>query len=176
MINFTGKLLRITQYTSNATWTKKDDVGSVLVKCVGGGGGSGGIIQASIGGVGGTGGTSSFGSYVSALGGSGGRQAPTASHGVGGLTTNADVSIQGESRAELESNGYSHMLRYGRGGRNTSDANTNGGAGGYAEKAITSGLSETVAVTVGAGGAGGSGSTAGTPGGSGVVIVYEFAK
>ena len=122
----TGKLLSISVYSANGTWTKPSGCTNIIVRVVGGGGGSasynesggaGGFsekridvtavstVAVTIGGGAGVsayasgtaGGTSSFGSYCSATGGYGSNQNFTHTGGHGGLGSGGDINLYGGS-------------------------------------------------------------------------------
>lgn len=183
MFSMTGKPLRIVTFASSGTWAKKDDVGSVLVKVVGGGGagGNGGGLGGSGGGysekliqgnllsnniavtVGGAGGTSSFGTHCQATGGG-------SAGGTPGIGINGDINLRGERGRVGATSGIENRV----GGDGGGSPFLGGGGQG------STGTGENgVANTGGGGGAGGwvdFNSRPGGAGGSGVVIVYEFAK
>lgn len=164
-----GRLLRISYWTASSTWTKQPDVGSVLVKVIGGGGG--GVNTARTAGT-----SSSFGSHCT--GGGGGISG--ASPGAGGSASGGDINLTGESGFQgvggqsIRAEGY--LGKYGFGGCSNATGNDGGGAGGYSEKFIqASALGATETVTVGSAGSGGVGGAV-YAGGAGIVIIYEYSK
>lgn len=169
-----GRLLRVSSFTSSGTWTKQSDVGAIMIQVVGGG-------AASFHGNAGS--ASSFGSHCTANGGS----KPVASTGVGGAggtASSGDINLTGgnglgysfsPSGHVNSSGGISFLGPYGAGGTGSSSfPSPGGGAGGYCAKLIdNSNLASTETVTVGAGGTNASSNT--TPGAAGIVIVYEYS-
>ena len=181
----TGTLLRITGFTASGTWTKSDDVGSIVVKMVGGGGAGGtGTSTAGGGGAGGGGGgyseklivrgaladsetvtigaasgTTSFGAHASASGGSTGG-ATNAGGGAGGVGSGGSVNFRGQGGA-----GGSNAGTGGNGG----SSQLGGGAAGDG-----SGVGTAAGANTGGGGSGGF-SGAGGAGGTGYLFVYEYS-
>lgn len=171
-----GRLLRISAFTSSGTWTKQSDVGSILVQVVGGGG-------AAYSGSATNGGQSSFGTHCIAGGGlkpaSNGANSPG---GIGGTATNGDINLPGGNGSQANSNGYhghagiSVLGNFGLGGRadNSVVGSGGGGAGAYCSKLIQrASLGTTEAVTIGAGGT--NGVSGDTPGTSGIAVIYEYS-
>jgi len=122
----TGKLLSISTFSGNGTWTKPSGCTNIVVKVVGGGGGgsayceSGGAggfsekridvtsissVAVTVGGGGplavysggNAGGTSSFGAYCSATGGYGSNQNFGHTGGFGGIGSSGDINLYGGS-------------------------------------------------------------------------------
>lgn len=192
-----GTLLNIQYFTGSGTYTATSGTSFVIVEVVGGGGGSGGssstVGSTGIGGggggyarktissgfngqsvtigaggsagipsaAGGAGGTSSFGSLVSATGGSGGlnasASAPTVYGGGGGAGSGGDINLnggQGIGRTGGDSFYSSQTFTV---------ANTGGLAGNLYGSGAGGAYSGTAALKNGA------------VGGSGIVIVYEYA-
>lgn len=166
MFTMTGKLLRITTFTASGTWTKKDDVGSILIKAVGAGGtrnANGG--NTSIAGMTAGGGLAGVNGGGPASGGDiniSGTPYIAASYSNGSTVTMSYI-MRGMSSLQGYGNGALPFYAAGSG-------NPGGGGGGYCEKFISNPLSN-YPVTVGQH----SGDTArGST--SGIVIIYEFAK
>lgn len=183
-----NRLLRITPILTTATWTKGDDVGSILVKLAGGGGGSNASLLSSGGGgggggaekfidtpvdtlvtigaggvVGGTGGTTSFGSIVSATGGTAGG---TTIGGLGGNGVSGDRNIRGQGGGW----GADAINNYfGPGGGSFLGGGARGNVGGGSG----SGASQAGDANTGGGGSGGT--SGGAAGGSGACYVYEYS-
>lgn len=172
MFSNSGKLLRITTFTTSGTWTKKDDVGSILIKAVGAGGTPTGA-----------GGSSSIAGAVAGGGGSP-YSINTESYAAdGGGASGGDINIPGlpyiwKNRASNTTphafyRGQSSLPGIGNGSipHMTSTALVHGGGGGgFCEKFISN-PANSYPVTVGQH----SGDT--TRGSSsGIVIIYEFAK
>jgi len=175
-----GRLLRVTMFTSSGTWTKGNDVGFVIVKQVGAGGGnsSDGTNGVEVGG------NTSFGAHMTSNGGAAGGGGLGGAVGAGGSSSGGDVNISGDPGAStsvditLRALSYCQELApFGHGG--ASNTGRPGGAGGFSLKKIDeSSLSASTTVTVGAaysGGAAGTG-TAFSRGKGGAVIVYEYSK
>lgn len=169
MINYTGKLLRITPFTASGTWSKKDDVGFVVVEVVGGGGGVGATAGSA------NGGNSSFGSHCQGNGGTNGYSSGGNSiAGSGGAASSGDLNISGQdgvpwSGLSTPPGGCTALGCIGAGSRGSNSGG--GGGGGYSKKYIHhSSLGSTETVTVGAVGSGNQNGKAG------VVLVYEYAK
>lgn len=162
-----GRLLRVTTFSANGTWTKGSDVVSIVAHAYGGGGGGGG-------GYGGAAGaevwayTSSPSSSYSVTIGSGGGGGTYG--GATGGTTSVGALV---SAAGGAGGGLANFITYQYGGQCGGSARGPGGAGGY------SGPGAAAAANSGAGGGGGSndGSTAysGGNGGSGYVEIYEYS-
>lgn len=173
MFTMTGKLLRITTFTANGTWTKKDDVGSILIKAVGAGGTSNA-----------TGGSSSIAGVVANGGGVPSTINSEKVYANGGSASGGDINIPGlpylwRYRPSASSpvafyRGISALAGIGNGSvSDIGSGNTithGGGGGGYAEKFISN-PSASYPVVVGQH----SGDTS-RESSSGIVIIYEFAK
>lgn len=182
-VNNGGRLLRITTFTATGAgvWTRGTDVGSILVKAVGGGaggngggGGAGGYtekfvvnpatpVNVTVGGggaAGAAGGDTTFGTLCSGLGGTVGSSAG----GAGGNATGGDINIRGGGGGAARGipsgdqfGGQGGSSAFGGGGL----AGSIGGVGG--------------AGSVNSGGGGGGGTSAHGAGGSGICIVYEYS-
>ena len=188
-------------FTASGTWTKP--AGCTAAEVIVVGGGAGGARTVSFDGT--NGGTSSFGSHCSATGGTKGSTSPgrggvggvgsggdentggedgscgkkDASYSVGGdggSSTNGGggygAAVDGSSPAQPGNNFGSG----GGGGASTTYGGAGGGgAGGTAKKLITSGLSTTETITIGAAGSGsGTGVGGGQDGAPGIVIVRAY--
>lgn len=167
-----GRLLRVTTFTANGTWTKGSDVGAIVVHAWGGGGGG-----ASFGGGGGAGDhvttytASPASSYAVTIGsgGAGTTAGGTASGSAGGTTTvGALLSATGGPGGAHYDLGNGSAGGPGQSGRLAGGAGTLGAAGTAA------------AANSGAGGGGGgydagTGAKAGGAGGSGYVEIYEYS-
>ena len=141
--------------------------------------GAGGSAGANTGGNGGTGGTTSFGAHCSATGGSGGVGSGGASAtgmskagGSGGTGSSGDVNLTGSSGTNGMGNGASS------GG--TGGASALGGSGKGASAETAANVGGDAPSNTGGGGGGAAvhnlaSSGAGGAGGSGIVIVWEFA-
>lgn len=192
------KPLRIRAYTANSSWVLPNEVGSVFVQVVGGGGGTRGEV---VGG-GSSGTASSFGAYCVAGGGS---LATSSTGGAGGTATSGNLNFSGGAgiSSSLNNNCFSYfnpdtenfetaickwggnggasMLgNYGRGGElPTVATNGGGGAGAYCARLLQRAeLSNPVAITVGSGGTTTSSESPnpGRNGGAGIVIIYEYSQ
>lgn len=177
-----GRFLRSLAFTASAIWAVPEDVGSILVRMVGGGGGGasgagggggGGFCERHIvapttpinitvgaGGIAGAnGGDTIFGTYMTAGGGLAGSTAG----GEGGTCTGGDINLKG-----------------GGGGGRAEDAGGNGGFGtggnsyfgGGARGTPYPGGGAAGGTNTGGGGSGGQGG--GGAGGSGLVMVYQY--
>lgn len=184
------QLLRITPFLTSGTWTKGDDVGAILVKCVGGGGGGGGGAGSGDAGGGGggagyseklitapgatetvtigTGGASlaagvatTFGAWVSAGGGGAGG---ARNGGAGGVGTGGDINLRGGPGGWGGSNDESAF------GGSGGDSHLGGGAAATTAHAGTG-----VTGTANTGGGGSGGVTSGGIGGTGACYVYEYS-
>jgi hypothetical protein len=162
-----GTLFKITTFTSSGTWTRDARTKSVLVKVVGGGGGTmNGTNGASAGG------TSSFGSHCSATGGAGATNTGERTF-LGGSGSGGDINLTAPTKRYFDTSPAVQTLGVAAGipsqQYGTGAVGIGGGGGGYAEKIILN-TGSTESVTVGAGGSSGGVN----PGSPGVVIVYEF--
>lgn len=180
LVSATGGFIDFQVFDSSGTWTKPANTQSALIICVGGGGGGYGNSSN-----GSAGGTSSFGSFCQATGGGGGTATAPGTPGTG---SGGDLNLYGGVGSDFAGGnggaGYfggstvraSTNGPYGSGGFG---ANTGypGSAGGCVIEHITSGLSATETVTIGALGArGGGGDTKeASAGKGGVVLVYSYA-
>ena len=198
--NTKGQLLRVTPFTASGTWTKKADVGSVIVE-VTGGGGKGGNGAASAGGFGdplGVGGSGGGGGHCKGffdesvltstvsvtIGSSSGASSSSfgaylsANNGTNG--GNASVGTVGTAGVGGSSTGG--FINFS--GRNPPSASGNGGASimmnGEAiqiRNSLSAGAGVAGVANTGGGGTGGAGSgQVGGAGGSGLVFVYEYSK
>lgn len=169
-----GRLLRVTTYTANGTWTKGSDVTAIVAHAYGGGGGG-----ASVGSGGGAGEekwaytASPAASYAITIGSGGaGTTAGGTSNGSTGGTTSVGALLSAAGGP-----GGSH---YGLGTGNSS-AGGPGQSGRLAGGAgVLGSTGNAAAANSGAGGAGGGysagiGAYAGGAGGSGYVEIYEFS-
>jgi hypothetical protein len=166
-------LITVTTFTSNGTWNINGSTTKIIVMAVGGGGG--GYLGSTLPGRGGQPGGINWAfsaapasSYAITIGAGGGSSASGGSTTVGALLTavggNSDFANYGSI------NGLPGMACLGAGGT----AGTNNGAGGVAPGAA--------AANTGAGGGGGPSidigsypNVAGGAGGSGLVMIWEFA-
>lgn len=181
-----GRFLRLKVVTASEIWTVPDDVGSILVRMVGGGGGGwGGAFAGNGGGGGGAGGfcekhingptspititigaggaagtdggDTVFGAYMTAGGGKG----SSGTGGEGGTCTGGDLNLKGG----------------GGGGGTEADGNRVFGIGGSSYfGGAARGVGEGGSGTAGAPntGGGGSGGLAPGAGGSGLVMIYMY--
>lgn len=126
-------LLRRTFYTAGATWTKQSDVGSVIVKTVGGGAGSGGVAatsaSAAASGSGGAAGYSEKRILASALGST--EAVTVGAAGAAGTAgqNNGSAGTASSFGAHLTANGGNGGLG---GAAGTASGSTAGGTGGTA--------------------------------------------
>jgi hypothetical protein len=184
-----GRYLRTTVFAASGTWTKGADVGTIVVKAVGGGGGanafgtgeggggSGGFSQKTIVGpastyavavgaggsvAGGNGGDTTLGSTIVVAHGGTGNTGTTAG-GVGGVAGVGDITLVGGGAGYGGS--WSANIYFGPGG--------NSALGGGAPGMLGSATGTAGATNTGGGASGGT--TTGAIGGSGLVIVDEYS-
>ena len=172
-----GQILNYTVFTSSDTWTKNANTTSVMVECVGGGGGGPGT-----GGGPGNGGTTSFGSICSATGGNYDSTGGAGSGGDinidGGLPV-ATQNVSGIFKGHGGDSFYGHggnvstvgSLYGGGGGSSTIVGQLGGGGGGYCKKFISFEGNTTETITIGNGGNQGTGAGKGA---KGVCIITEY--
>lgn len=180
----TGRLLKITSFTTSGTWTKSGSTTQVLAVVVGGGGGggssagggggggyseafvtspgstesvtvgSGGAGGVAVGGDGGAGGASSFGSWDTGNGGAGGVVTSSAG-GAGGTGSGGDVNISGQHGGATS--GGSSGKAFGAGGLGVATGTGRDGA------------------LYGGGGSASVSTNTGGVGAAGIVVVYEYS-
>jgi hypothetical protein len=184
-----GRYLRTTVFTAGGTWTKGADVGTIVVRAVGGGGGvnnvstgcggggSGGFSQKTIVGpsssytiavgaggtnAGGNGGDTTLGSTVVVAHGGAGNTGTTAG-GAGGAAGVGDITLVGGGGGYGGS--WSANIYFGTGG--------NSAFGGGAPAMLGAATGTAGATNTGGGASGGT--TTGAIGGSGLCIVDEYS-
>ncbi len=173
-----GRLLRVTTFTANGTWTKGSDVVSIVAHAYGGGGGG---ASAGSGGAAGAEAwaytASPAASYAVTIGsgGAGASSGSTSAGSTGGTTSvGALLSASGGPGGGVQANLTTAATFGPAGGPGGSARGPGGAGGGYGGAAGTA-----AAANSGAGGGGASinASTtyAGGAGGSGYVEIYEFS-
>jgi len=195
-----GNLLSITSYTTagSYTWTKPSGCKKVIVRLVGGGGGSSGYcesggaggysekmidvtsvatVSVTVGGGGGAtgyytaapdGGTSSFGAYCSATGGYGANRNYSHTGGLGGVGSGGDINLYG-GMGTGHGNSMGHGV-LGRGG----ETYFGGAPGGKREGGGGGNVGQGAPGSGGCGGRTNDNHGSGGPGKPGAVYIWEY--